>query len=93
MALFFVKNSKHDKCHILRLLSELFLMYQTIRQDMSVIYLLLTISIIVAILFFIAFIYSVKTGQFDDSYTPSVRMLFDDELVKDKKEKSTKIKN
>ncbi len=61
-----------------------------IRQDMSVIYLLLTISILVAILFFIAFIYSVKTGQFDDSYTPSVRMLFDDELVKDKKEKSTK---
>ncbi|MGJ8761842.1 MULTISPECIES: cbb3-type cytochrome oxidase assembly protein CcoS [Polaribacter] len=56
---------------------------------MSVIYLLLTISILVAILFFIAFIYSVKTGQFDDSYTPSVRMLFDDELVKDK-EKSTK---
>lgn len=62
-----------------------------IRQDMSVIYLLLTISIIVAILFFIAFIYSVKTGQYDDSYTPSVRMLFDDELVKEPKEKSTKV--
>ena len=61
-----------------------------IRQDMSVIYLLLTISILVAILFFIAFIYSVKTGQFDDSYTPSVRMLFDDELIKDKQLKSTK---
>ncbi|MCG1035889.1 cbb3-type cytochrome oxidase assembly protein CcoS [Polaribacter sargassicola] len=56
---------------------------------MSVIYLLLTISIIVAILFFIAFIYSVKKGQYDDSYTPSVRMLFDDELVIDKQEKST----
>ena len=60
-----------------------------IRQDMSVIYLLLTISIIVAIVFFIAFIYSVRTGQYDDSYTPSVRMLFDDELVKEKQEKST----
>ena len=57
---------------------------------MSVIYLLLTISIIVAILFFIAFFYSVKTGQFDDSYTPSVRMLFDDELVKETEEKPTK---
>jgi cbb3-type cytochrome oxidase maturation protein len=56
-----------------------------IRQDMSVIYLLLTLSILVAIVFFIAFIYSVKKGQYDDSYTPSVRMLFDDELVKDKK--------
>lgn len=53
---------------------------------MSVIYLLLTLSILVAIIFFIAFIYSVKRGQFDDSYTPSVRMLFDDELVKNKQE-------
>lgn len=57
---------------------------------MSVIYLLLSISILVAIFFFIAFIYSVKTGQFDDSYTPSVRMLFDDELIRDKQLKSTK---
>lgn len=55
---------------------------------MSVIYVLLTISIIVAIVFFIAFIVAVKNGQFDDDYTPSVRMLFDDELVKDKKSKS-----
>lgn len=56
---------------------------------MSVIYLLLTLSILVALIFFIAFIYSVKSGQYDDSYTPSVRMLFDDELIIDKKEKST----
>lgn len=48
---------------------------------MSVIYLLLSLSILVAIVFFIAFIYSVKKGQYDDAYTPSVRMLFDDELV------------
>lgn len=49
---------------------------------MGVIYLLLAISITVAVLFFIAFIISVKKGQYDDSYTPSVRMLFEDELVK-----------
>lgn len=49
---------------------------------MSVIYVLLTISICVAIVFFIAFIFMVKNGQYDDSYTPSVRMLFEDELVK-----------
>ena len=48
---------------------------------MGVIYILITISIIVAVLFFIAFIIAVKSGQYDDSYTPSVRMLFDDELV------------
>jgi cbb3-type cytochrome oxidase maturation protein len=60
---------------------------------MSVIYILLTISIIVAVVFFIAFIYAVKSGQYDDSYTPSVRMLFEDELVKDKQKKSTKLKD
>jgi cbb3-type cytochrome oxidase maturation protein len=49
---------------------------------MSVIYLLISISILVAIVFFIAFVMAVKKGQYDDDYTPSVRMLFDDELVK-----------
>ncbi|GAA3581224.1 cbb3-type cytochrome oxidase assembly protein CcoS [Snuella lapsa] len=55
---------------------------------MSVIYVLLAISIVVAITFFIAFIIAVKRGQYDDSYTPSVRMLFEDELIKDKSNKS-----
>ncbi len=49
---------------------------------MSVIYVLLAISISVAVFFFMAFIFSVKSGQYDDAYTPSVRMLFEDELVK-----------
>lgn len=53
---------------------------------MSVIYLLISISILVAIGFFIAFIRAVKTGQYDDDYTPSVRMLFDDELLKSTKQ-------
>ncbi len=48
---------------------------------MGVIYVLITISIIVAVMFFIAFVIAVKRGQYDDSYTPSVRMLFDDEVV------------
>lgn len=55
---------------------------------MSVIYVLITISLTLAIGFFIAFIKSVKSGQFDDSYTPSVRMLFDDELVKKSQNKT-----
>ena len=50
---------------------------------MSVIYLLISISIVVAIGFFIAFVRAVRSGQYDDSYTPSVRMLFDDELKKE----------
>lgn len=49
---------------------------------MSVIYILLSISIVVALIFFAAFILAVKKGQYDDNYTPSVRMLFEDELVK-----------
>ena len=55
---------------------------------MSVIYILIAVSIVVAVIFFIAFIYAVKSGQYDDSYTPSVRILFDDELKKNKTEKS-----
>lgn len=45
---------------------------------MEIIYLLIGISIIMAATFLVAFIWSVKTGQFDDDYTPSVRVLFDD---------------
>lgn len=57
---------------------------------MSVIYLLITISIFVAVGFFIAFVIAVKSGQYDDDYTPSVRMLFDDELKKVKSEELKK---
>ena len=49
---------------------------------MSVIYLLISVSIFVAVIFLIAFIKAVKSGQYDDDYTPSVRMLFDDEVKK-----------
>ena len=45
---------------------------------------LIIASLFIAIIFFILFVKSVKSGQYDDVYTPSVRMLFDDELVKDK---------
>jgi len=51
---------------------------------MSVIYLLLSLSILMALVFLAAFFYSVRAGQFDDPYTPSVRMLFDDEIVNEK---------
>jgi cbb3-type cytochrome oxidase maturation protein len=54
---------------------------------MSVLFILIAASIITALGFLVAFIWSVKSGQYDDDYTPSVRMLFDDELVSNKKEK------
>ena len=53
-------------------------------RGMSIIYFLITISILIAIVFLITFILAVRSGQFDDDYTPSVRMLFDDELKKTK---------
>ena len=47
---------------------------------MSAIFILISVSLVVASGFLIAFIRAVRSGQFDDSYTPAVRMLFDDEL-------------
>jgi len=59
---------------------------------MDVIYIMIVVSLIIALLFFILFLRTVKTGQYDDVYTPSVRMLFDDEIViENKKEKSDTI--
>jgi len=60
---------------------------------MNVIYGLLAISILVALVFFGLFIFSVKKGQFDDDYTPSVRMLFEDELVKEEDAQNDKNSN
>jgi cbb3-type cytochrome oxidase maturation protein len=45
---------------------------------MSVIVLLIGFSILVAGGFLIAFLWAVRTGQYDDRHTPSIRMLFDD---------------
>jgi cbb3-type cytochrome oxidase maturation protein len=59
---------------------------------MSVIYIVLTVSVIVGVGFFVIFLLAVKSGQYDDSYTPSVRMLFEDELVKGESKQSIKSK-
>lgn len=50
---------------------------------MSVVFILLTASLTVATGFLIAFIWSVKNGQYDDDYTPSVRILFEERPEKD----------
>ena len=57
---------------------------------MSIIYMLLAISLVVAVAFFIVFVISVRSGQYDDTYTPSIRMLFEDELVDEQKNKNQK---
>ena len=40
-------------------------------------FVLIGFSLIVALGFLIAFLWLVKKGQYDDDYTPSVRILFD----------------
>ena len=46
---------------------------------MSVIVLLIIFSVIIAFIFLITFIWAVKSGQYDDTDSPSVRILFDNE--------------
>lgn len=45
---------------------------------MSTIFILIGASLLVAGGFLILFIFAMRSGQFNDCYTPSVRMLFDD---------------
>ena len=52
---------------------------------MSVLILLIAFSILIAGGFLVAFIWSVKKGQYDDDYTPSIRMLFDYKPVSENK--------
>jgi len=45
---------------------------------MKIIFLLIAISLLVALGFLRAFFWAVKDGQYEDEYTPSIRILFDD---------------
>jgi cbb3-type cytochrome oxidase maturation protein len=47
---------------------------------MDVLYFLIGCSVFVALIFLGAFIWANKTGQHQDTQTPAIRMLFDDEL-------------
>lgn len=46
---------------------------------MNILYLLIGVSLFAALIFLVLFIWAVKSGQYDDNYTPSIRILFDDE--------------
>lgn len=56
---------------------------------MNIIFMLIAASLIIAVIFFVLFVKSVKSGQYDDVYTPSVRMLFDDELISEDQKKES----
>ena len=52
---------------------------------MEIIILLIAISLTIALLFLGAFVWNMKSGQYDDTYGPSVRMLFEDKKAQTKK--------
>lgn len=52
---------------------------------MSVIFLLIPLSILAATGFLLAFIWAVRSGQYEDTSTPSMRVLLDDPSKKQTK--------
>jgi len=48
---------------------------------MSVIIVLILASLVVGLLFLGAFVWSVRSGQYEDTLTPAMRMLFEDAPV------------
>jgi cbb3-type cytochrome oxidase maturation protein len=49
---------------------------------MNVVYILLPVALLIAVGYLVVFIISVRKGQYDDTTTPAVRMLFDDDSKK-----------
>lgn len=49
---------------------------------MSVIIILILASLSVALLFLVGFVWAVRSGQYDDTLTPSMRVLADDDFTK-----------
>lgn len=46
---------------------------------MNILYLLVAVSLLIALIFLGLFIWAVKSGQYDDIQTPSIRVLFDED--------------
>ena len=59
---------------------------------MSVVVVLIGASLLVASGFLIAYLWAVKSGQYDDKYTPSVRILFENQK-KENRNKKTEDRN
>lgn len=57
---------------------------------MSALFILIAVSLLVAIGFLVAFLWATSSGQYDDDYSNSVRFLFDDELTHKHKSNDSK---
>jgi cbb3-type cytochrome oxidase maturation protein len=51
---------------------------------MIIIVLLLSVSLLVAVCFLVAYIWGVKSGQFEDDYSPAHRIFYEEELIDNK---------
>ncbi|GGH15120.1 cbb3-type cytochrome oxidase assembly protein CcoS [Pedobacter zeae] len=47
---------------------------------MNILYFLVGCSVVMALIFLAAFVWSLRNGQHDDVVTPGMRVLFDDEV-------------
>jgi cbb3-type cytochrome oxidase maturation protein len=56
---------------------------------MTIIVLLITISLTIAVVFLTIFLWALQSGQYDDTYTPSIRMLFEDKASAKPENKSS----
>ncbi len=60
---------------------------------MEVIFVLIAVSLVLAVTFLVLFFRAMKDGQFDDTYTPSIRILFDNQPKKTTKDQPEKSKS
>jgi cbb3-type cytochrome oxidase maturation protein len=51
---------------------------------MGIIYLMLLVSLVIALFFLATFFWAAKSGQYEDDYSPSIRILFEDESEENK---------
>lgn len=56
---------------------------------MDILFFTIPLALILALIFIVAFIISVKMGQYDDLKTPSYKILLDDQLDTTKQDKSS----
>jgi len=53
---------------------------------MNIFFLVIGVSLLGALIFLGAFIWAVKSGQFEDNYTPSIRVLYDEDDIPENQE-------
>lgn len=60
---------------------------------MGIIFYLIGVSVFVALIFLIAFLWASKSGQHEDTYTPAMRILFDDGVISQREDENDIDKN